>query len=227
MQGVSCSVLPVSMVRAHCVMRDVVCRVVHCMMCSVLCITLPMRSVCWLLLCLVLPVLCSATGAIWCCALCAVLGAVCALALACPASPDAAGRGGGGLIHHGGGVACPLAPTVQLRCCPIALGLPPPPPGGGHVLQPGAAGSLSVHVAMRAPCCGPLRTPAGRAAAAPICGPAAAADLAPAVQRMLVGPAPAMRRACSPPPAGPGPVAVGEALVRAPDAPHAPRGNNG
>ena len=76
---VTCSVLPVPVVRTHCVMRGAVCWVVHCLVRSMLCILQLVQSMCWVVHCVVPPVLCivhCAACAIECCAPCAVLCAV-------------------------------------------------------------------------------------------------------------------------------------------------------
>ena len=107
--------------------------------------------------------------------------------------------------------------------------------GGGHLLLPGAAGSLCAHVGTRAPRRGRVRAPAGPVAAVPASGRAVRASLAPAALRTPVGPAPATPRARLPllggPPvpalAGLVPVAAGGAPVPAPCVPRAPRGSTG
>ena len=58
--------------------------------------------------------------------------------------------------------------------------------GLGHLLLPGAAGSLCAHVGTRAPRRGWVRAPAGPAAAAPASGRAVRASVAPALLRTPV-----------------------------------------
>ena len=70
------------------------------------------------------------------------------------------GVGGGAELQWGR--TPPPPPAGQLRCClmrPAAPGRPPGGRGGGRPLPPGVAGSLCVHVAMRAPCEGAGRAP--------------------------------------------------------------------
>ena len=159
--------------------------------CGALCAVLCAGSACALSWCAVRCTLCC-----WCTlVLCTIRCSLCPCTRPCltclPCLP--CGEGGGfGTATGGGGLPAPLCQQGSRNDAENILqpqsGRPLWGRGGGHLLLPGAAGSLCAHVGTRAPRRGGLRALARPAAAVPAFGRAVRASLAPAALRTPVWP---------------------------------------